>query len=123
MSPPPRVFMYDGCQTCRQAKKWLAAQGLAFQAVDIVTTPPTRDELKRALLRGLPLKRLFNTSGQSYREGRWAEKLPTVTEEDALGALASDGKLIKRPFVLAEDFALVGFDEATWQATHWPKAS
>lgn len=122
MSVLPRVFLYDGCQTCRQAKKWLAAQGLAFQAVDIVSTPPTREELEQALVRGVPLKKLFNTSGQSYRDGRWAEKLPTLTEADALGALASDGKLIKRPFVLGGDFALVGFDESAWQATHWPRA-
>ena len=123
MSRPPRVFLYDGCQTCRQAKKWLATQGFAFEAIDIVTSPPTRDDLRQALLRGWPLKKLFNTSGQSYREGRWAERLPTITEEDALGALATDGKLIKRPFVLGKDFALVGFDETAWRAAAWPKAN
>ena len=122
MSLPPRVFLYDGCQTCRQAKKWLTAQGLAFNAIDIVTSPPTRADLKQALAQGWPLKKLFNTSGQSYREGRWAERLPAVTEDDALGALATDGKLVKRPFVLGDGFALVGFDEAAWRAT-WPRVS
>ena len=63
MSRPPRVFLYDGCQTCRQAKKWLATQGFAFEAIDIVTSPPTRDDLRQALLRGWPLKELSNTEG------------------------------------------------------------
>ena len=67
---------------------------------------------------GVPLKKLFNTSGLSYREGGWGQKLATgkVTEAQALDALASDGKLIKRPFALTGEAALVGFDEAAYKA-------
>lgn len=118
--PTPRVFLYEGCQTCRNAKKWLAAKAIPFQSVDIVATPPAVEELKQALAAGLPLRKLFNTSGQSYREGKWGEKLGQVTEKEALAALAADGKLIKRPFVLGKGFVLVGFREPEWDAAPWP---
>ena len=63
----------------------------------------------------MPLKKLFNTSGQSYRDGKWGEKLANVTEAEALEALAKDGKLVKRPFVLSEAGVTVGFDEAVFK--------
>jgi arsenate reductase len=111
------VYQYPKCSTCRKALKWLDAQGVAYEAIDIVAAPPKKAELQRALKAGVPLKRLFNTSGQSYREGGWGQKLGAVGEADALAALAADGKLIKRPFVLAGDRVLVGFDEDAYAAT------
>lgn len=85
------------------------------QAVDIVTTPPSKAELQRIQkLAGVPVKKLFNTSGQSYRDGRFGERLATMTDAQAFEALASDGKLIKRPLVVGADFALVGFDEQAY---------
>ena len=109
-----KVFHYPNCSTCRKALKWLDAQGVAYEAVDIVAAPPTKAELQRALKAGLPLKRLFNTSGQSYRDGGWGRKIDGIGEAEALAALTADGKLIKRPFVLAGERTLVGFDEAKY---------
>jgi arsenate reductase len=112
-----KVFQYPKCSTCRKALEWLDARGVTYQSVDIVTAPPTKADLQRALKSGVPLKRLFNTSGQSYREGGWGQKLASTSEADALAALTADGKLIKRPFVLTEGKTLVGFDEAAYAAT------
>ena len=112
-----KVYQYSKCSTCRKALKWLDARGVKYDSVDIVTAPPKKAELARALKSGLPLKKLFNTSGQSYREGGWSDKLGKVTEAQALDALAGDGKLIKRPFILSGDAVLVGFDEAAYKAT------
>jgi arsenate reductase len=109
-----RIYQYAKCSTCRKALKWLDARGVKYDALDIVTAPPKKAELKRALASGVPLKKLFNTSGQSYRDGGWGEKLAKVSEAQALDALASDGKLIKRPFVLLAEGVLVGFDEAAY---------
>jgi arsenate reductase (glutaredoxin) len=111
-----KVYQYSKCSTCRKALKWLDAHGVKYDAVDIVTTPPKKAELQRALKSGVPLKKLFNTSGQSYRDGKWGEKLGTVTEAQAIDALAADGKLIKRPFTMRGDEVTVGFDEATYTA-------
>jgi arsenate reductase len=113
-----KVYQYSKCSTCRKALKWLDGRGVDYEPVDIVTAPPKKSELQRALKSGVPLKKLFNTSGLSYREGGWGQKLAAgnVTEAQALDALASDGKLIKRPFALAGERALVGFDEAAYKA-------
>lgn len=113
----PKVYHYPKCSTCRKALAFLEEQGVPHERVDIVATPPSKAELRRALkLTALPLKKLFNTSGQSYREGRFGERLPTLSEGEAIEALAADGKLIKRPLVLGDDFALIGFDEAAYRA-------
>jgi len=110
-----KVYQYAKCSTCRKALKWLDARGVSYDSVDIVTAPPKKSELLRALKSGVPLKKLFNTSGQSYREGGWGEKLAKVTQAQALDALAADGKLIKRPFVLDGETVLVGFDEGAYR--------
>lgn len=111
-----KVYQYSKCSTCRKALAFLDRAGVEYEAVDIVTRPPSKKELKEALTRTkLPFKKLFNTSGQSYREGRFGERLAELSEAEALAALNADGKLVKRPLVLGPEFALVGFDEAQYR--------
>jgi arsenate reductase len=126
------VFQYPKCSTCRKALAYLERKGVSYESIDIVTHPPSRAQLARALAQsGLPLKRFFNTSGQSYRDGKFGERLPKMSEAEALDALAADGKLIKRPLLLAGgvaaasgaggkapggSFVLVGFDEQEYRA-------
>lgn len=116
-----KVYQYPKCSTCRKALKWLDAHDVAYDSVDIVTAAPKKAELQRALESGIPLKKLFNTSGQSYRDGKWGEKLATIREDAALDALTRDGKLVKRPFILTDDAVLVGFDEGAYRATFEPR--
>jgi len=114
---PVTVYHYAGCSTCKKALAWLRANAIAFDAIDIVASPPSRAVLERAArLSGAPLRKLFNVSGESYRAGNFKERLATMTDADAFAALAADGKLIKRPLVLGDQLALVGFDEAAWRA-------
>jgi arsenate reductase len=109
------VYHYPKCSTCRKARAFLDARGVAYEAIDLVERPPSRAKLEALWKRsGLPLRKLFNTSGVSYREGRFGERLATMTEAEALDALAQDGKLIKRPLVEGPGFVLVGFDEAAY---------
>jgi arsenate reductase (glutaredoxin) len=111
-----RAYQYPKCSTCRKALAFLKGRPVEVDAVDIVTAPPSKAELQRIQkLAGVPVKKLFNTSGQSYREGRFGERLATMTDAQAFEALAADGKLIKRPLIVASDFALVGFDEAAYR--------
>ncbi len=111
----PTVYVYERCGTCRKALKWLDAHGIAYEAIPIVDRPPSAATLKALWERsGLPLKRFFNTAGQSYRAGGFSKKLPTMSAAKALAALAADGKLIKRPLVDGGDFVLVGFDEEAY---------
>lgn len=110
-------YQYAGCSTCRKARKWLDEHGVEYTAVDIVAEPPSTATLARLReLSGLPVRKFFNTSGQSYRRGGFKEKLGSMSEGEALEALAADGKLIKRPLIDGGDFALVGFDESQYRA-------
>jgi arsenate reductase len=111
------VYTYANCDTCRRAVKWLQARGLAFDERAIRETPPTPAELRAMLAaQGGAMRKLFNTSGKDYREQQLGEKLPAMTEAAALGLLAKNGNLVKRPFLLGSDAALVGFDELAWAA-------
>ena len=108
---------YPKCSTCQKAKKWLDAQGVTYTDRHIVEQNPTAEELAQWLARsGLPLKRFFNTSGMKYRELGLSAKLPTMSKEEQLALLATDGMLVKRPLLVGEDFVLVGFKESEWAA-------
>ena len=115
-----RLYSYSACGTCRKALQWLALQGFSAEAgtlelVDITTTPPSPDELQQAMA-ALGRKRLFNTSGQSYR-ALGAATVASLSDEQALAALAADGKLIRRPFAIGPDGSpLVGFKLEEWSA-------
>ena len=112
------LFMeYPPCSTCQKAKKWLNEKGVAYQARHIKEENPSYEELKEWYGRsGLPLKRFFNTSGLAYKSLNLKDKLPTMSEEEQLQLLASDGMLVKRPLVVTESFVLTGFKEAEWEA-------
>jgi arsenate reductase (glutaredoxin) len=110
------IFHYPNCSTCVKARKWLAAEGIEAEVVDLVKTPPSADALRSLWERsGLPLKKFFNTAGQSYRKGGWKDRLPATSEDDQLAALAADGKLIKRPVLDLGDAVLVGFRPDAWR--------
>ena len=109
------VYAYQKCSTCRDALKWLTARGIPHEVKAIRETPPTVTELKTVLSgTGGDLRKLFNTSGVDYRELGMKDKLPTITENEALELLSTNGNLVKRPFVLGDGKALVGFKEAEW---------
>jgi arsenate reductase len=111
------VYHYPNCSTCRKALAWLRANAVEFEPIDIVVKPPPRAVLERvARLAAVPVRKLFNTSGESYRAGDYKTKLATMTDAQAYAALASDGKLIKRPLAVGPELGLVGFDPAAWKA-------
>lgn len=108
---------YPKCSTCKKAQAWLDAHGIAYTVRDIKTQNPTLEELRQwHNLSGLPLKRFFNTSGQQYRALTLKDKLPSMTEEEQFALLSTDGMLVKRPILVAEDKVLVGFREAEWSS-------
>ena len=109
-------IQYPPCTTCQKAKKWLDAQGISYTDRHIKEQNPTYEELKEWYARsGLPLKKFFNTSGLLYKSMNLKDRLPTMTEEEQLRLLASDGMLVKRPIVVKDAIVLTGFREAEWQ--------
>lgn len=109
---------YPKCSTCQKAKKWLQAQGIAFEDRHIAEQNPTEEELRAWVARsGLELKKFFNTSGMKYRELGLKDRLPSMSDEEKIRLLASDGMLVKRPLAVTDDRVLVGFKEVQWAET------
>ena len=113
-------YEYAACSTCKKAKKWLEQNHVPFRAVPIVEQTPTADELTRLVAAsGLPAKKWFNTSGQSYRAlvaERGKDAIDALGDAAIVKLLAKDGKLIKRPVLVAKDRVLVGFKEPEYEA-------
>jgi arsenate reductase (glutaredoxin) len=114
-----KVYEYKNCSTCQKALKFLDKKGVKYEKLPIVEQPPTRAELEKMLsfleAKGGTFKNLFNTSGQQYRELGIAELLKSgMTAKQALDLLSKNGKLIKRPFLIAHDRGTVGFKEDDW---------
>ena len=106
---------YPKCSTCEKAKKWLDEHHLNYMERHIVEENPSYDELKEWVSKsGLPLKKFFNTSGLLYKEMKLKDKLPTMSEDEQLQLLATNGMLVKRPLVIGDEAILVGFKENEW---------
>ncbi len=112
----PMLFIeYPKCSTCQKAKKWLNEHNIMYDDRHIVESNPSYDELKEWHEKsGLPLKKFFNTSGLLYKEMQLKDKLPTMSEEEQLKLLASNGMLVKRPLIVDGEMVLTGFKEAEW---------
>jgi arsenate reductase len=111
-----RFFEYSKCSTCVKARKWLEARNVSLEVIPIVEKPPAKAELLKWMkASGIEPKKFFNTSGMSYREGKFGERLPKMTVEQMADALAADGKLIKRPLLASGDRVIVGFDEKAYR--------
>ena len=109
-------LQYPPCSTCKKAKSFLDEQGASYTARHIKDENPSYEELKAWVeMSGLPLKKFFNTSGLLYKSMNLKEKLPTMTEEEQLRLLASDGMLVKRPILVTEKAVLTGFREEAWK--------
>lgn len=107
---------YPKCTTCIKARKYLEQQGLSFTDRNIKEEKPSYDELKAWHKKsGLPLRRFFNTSGMLYRSMGLKDKLDSMTEEEQLRLLATDGMLVKRPIVVTDNVVLVGFKQSEWE--------
>lgn len=105
-----KFIEYPKCSTCIKARKYLDQLGLEYTKRHIVDEKLNKEELLALYKKsGIPLKRFFNTSGLKYRELNLKDKLPTMSEDEQLTLLASDGMLVKRPIIETDDRVLVGF--------------
>ncbi len=110
-----KFICYPKCTTCQKAEKWLDDNCIEYALRDIKLDNPTLDELTAWHQKsGLPLKRFFNTSGLLYKSLNLKNRLPEMSESEMLELLATDGMLVKRPLLICDSFALVGFKEPEW---------
>ena len=105
-------YQYPKCSTCRNAQKWLEKHHKDLKSTDITLSPPGKAELKKILkLSGKKITDLLNKSGEQYRLLNMKAKVKTMTEDQILELLSKNGRLIKRPLVVENEKATVGFKE------------
>lgn len=119
MKKTVKIYEYKNCSTCKSALKYLDAKGITYEKHPIVEQPPTPAELRQMLSHikseGQTFKKLFNTSGELYRELKISEKIEAgMTEAEAIQLLSKNGKLIKRPFLLTSKGGITGFKPDAW---------
>jgi len=116
-SMPFKIYTHEKCGTCRKALKFLDTQGIDYLAIPILERPPQKAELKKMLkFHDGAVRRLFNTSGREYKRLKLKEKLPGLAASEAIDLLARNGRLVRRPFLLAGTRGgVVGFNEAGWK--------
>ena len=94
---------YPKCSTCKKAKKWLDDNGIKYTLRDIVLETPTEEELSKWVKESdLDIKKFFNTSGMKYRELGLKDKLGSMSFDEKVKLLSSDGMLIKRPLIIGK---------------------
>lgn len=112
----PLFICYPKCTTCKKALHFLEQLGIEVQQRDIAQQNPTKEELLKWIEKsGLDFKKFFNTSGQLYRQMELKDKIKTMTQEEAVNVLATNGMLVKRPILVTEDMVLVGFKEDAYK--------
>ena len=110
-----KVYAYKNCDSCRKAKKYLDKKGLKYELIPVREQPPTRVELRTMLVNyDGNIRKLFNTSGGDYRALNLKEKFANMTDGEAVKLLSENGNLVKRPFAIAGNRGLVGFNEVEW---------
>ena len=117
MAKKLKIYVYDRCGTCRKACQFLDDHDVPYDKHPIRDTPPTKSELKTMLARyDGDIRRLFNTSGLDYKAMNLKDKLPDLSESEAIDLLTTNGNLVRRPFVIGADFLAAGFKEHEWTA-------
>ena len=113
-----KVYCYSKCSTCKKALKFLDDNNIKYELIDIKENNPDEKVLKAIKAKAnVSFNKMFNTSGLLYREYELSKKLPNMTDDEMLKLLASNGMLVKRPILIADDFALLGFKEDIWKKT------
>ena len=105
------LYSYLKCSTCRKAAKWLESKDFEFKLIDIVKEPPPVNYLNLVLERYPDdKKRIFNTRGKDFKTLNL--DIYDLSREEIFQLLLSNGKLIKRPFLIyKEEKVILGFNE------------
>ena len=110
-----KVYCYEKCSTCKKALKFLNDNNIKYELIDIKENNPDESILKEIKNKAnVSFNKMFNTSGLLYREYELSKKLANMTDDEMLKLLASNGMLVKRPILIGDDFALIGFKEDEW---------
>ena len=110
-----KIYSYKNCSTCKKSLKFLDENNISYECIEIRQNPPSLDELNHMLTKYGDLKFLFNTSGVDYRELNLKEKRKSMSNDEQLALLSTNGNLIKRPFIISNGIQFAGFKQPEWE--------
>lgn len=109
------LYVYPKCTTCIKAKKYLDEKNIKYEERNIVTETPSKEELDNFIRQSdKDINKFFNTSGLKYKSLNLKDKMKSMTYEEKIELLSSDGMLIKRPLLINKDSVIMGFKEKEW---------
>lgn len=110
------LVWYPRCSTCINAKNTLLKLGYQLEYQDIKNDIPTSQQLDNWIkLSGLDIDNFFNKSGLVYKELNLKDKLSSLTYQEKLSLLSSNGMLIKRPILVCDNQVVVGKKEKQYE--------
>ena len=109
-----RIYYYPACGTCKKALKWLADHNIEHKLHDYRVEGLDTAFLQQAEAQ-FGWENLVNKRSTTWRNLD-EEVKKTLSKSTALSVLADNPTLIKRPIILQEGKALIGFDEKEYQA-------
>lgn len=114
MAKAVTIYGIKNCDTMKKARAWLDGHGVAYAFHDYKASgiePATLAEWARSV--GWEV--LLNRAGTTFRKLPEGEK-DGVTEAQALGLMAAQPSMIKRPVLDVDGRLLVGFKPEQYEA-------
>ena len=109
------LYEYPKCTTCRKGRKFLEENDVSFQAHDMVKEPPSKEKLREIISKSdNDIDDFFNKRGKKFKELELTDRLPSMTDDEKIDMLSSDGMLIRRPLAYDGEQVLLGFREDVW---------
>lgn len=110
------LYEYPKCTTCRKGRKFLEENGVAFQVQDMVSVPPSKETLKEIISKSdRDVDDFFNRRGKKFKELELKERLDSMSLDEKIEVLESDGMLIKRPLAYDGKQVVLGFKEDAYK--------
>ncbi|MCC2669871.1 MAG: arsenate reductase related protein [Armatimonadetes bacterium] len=107
------TFYYKStCSTCRKARTLLRELGAEVEERDMSKSPLSAEELQ-ALIGERDIIPFLNSKNEQYRELGMKKNPPS--KEEAIGLMAANANLVKRPLLVSEDEIVFGADEEAYR--------
>ncbi|QVK17335.1 arsenate reductase family protein [Mycoplasmatota bacterium] len=112
-----QFYCYTKCSTCKKAQKYLDERNIPYEIIDIKSAKFTNSDIKNFHQRsGKDIRKLFNTSGNVYKELKLKDKIKDMTIDECYDLLSTNGMLIKRPILVTDYKVYIGFKEDEYGA-------
>lgn len=108
-----KLYGIPNCDTIKKARRWLEANGLAYEFHDYKKAGVPADRLKQWVDK-TGWETLLNRRGTTWRKLDESVR-NNIDEASAIQVMLANPSCIKRPVIESGKLLLVGFDEAEYQ--------